>query len=256
MHIEENGPAAALPVVFIHGFPFNSTMWKPQVEALKKTYRTIVYDVRGHGRSDAGDGQYTIELFADDLTTILDERRIGKAVVVGLSMGGYIALRFAERSPERLKGLVLCDTRSDADSNEAKIRRAAQMRAVKEHGTRAFAEEFVKAVLAPETFRDKPDIVKSVEGMIEHNPVAGIAGTLLALASRTDTTQSLPKLNVPVLIAVGEADAATPPGLAFAMHERIPGSEVVVIPHAGHLSTLENPDVFNPALKKFLAGLS
>jgi len=250
--VVENGPVSGVPVVFIHGFPFSHAMWQPQIDALQNTYRTITYDIRGHGQTEAGDGQYTIELFVDDLIGILEERKIGKAVFVGLSMGGYIALRLYEREPERFKGLVLCDTRSEADTNEGKIKRAATIAAVKRDGVEAFAQNFVKSVFAEETFEKNPDTVNTIRTIIGKNPPLGVAGTLLALASRTDTTASLTSITVPTLILVGEHDALTPVACAESLKQRIRGSQLHVIPHSAHMSNLENPGAFNATLTGFL----
>jgi 3-oxoadipate enol-lactonase len=247
-----DGPSSGLPVVFVHGFPFSHAMWHPQIEALRSTYHTLAYDIRGHGNTETGDGQYTIELFVDDLIGVLDERNIGQAVFVGLSMGGYIILRLHERQPERFKGLVLCDTRSEADTDEAKIRRAGSIVAVKRNGVKAFAQNFVRSVFAAETFEKKPETVKFITSIIENNSPIGIAGTLLALASRTDTTQSLGSISVPTIILVGEHDVLTPVASAEALKQRIHGSRLHVIPHAAHMSNLENPEVFNMRLIEFL----
>src|SRR5262245_28830559 len=128
---EEKGPPNAYPLVFIHGFPFNHTTWNPQWEALPSSRRAVRYDLRGHGQSETGDGQYTLELFVDDLMGLLDFLEISRAVLCGLSMGGYTALRAAERHPERIRGLVLCDTKSEADSNETKLKRAENLKLIK-----------------------------------------------------------------------------------------------------------------------------
>ncbi len=138
----------ARPIVLIHGFPFSHEMWSPQIAFLEKKLRVIAYDVRGHGKSDVGDGQYTLELFVDDLIGLLDHLKIEKAVLCGLSMGGYIALRAIERNPERWHALVLCDTSSQADSNEAKLRRAATIRAIKREGVKPFADTFLESAFA------------------------------------------------------------------------------------------------------------
>ncbi|MGD0337805.1 MAG: alpha/beta hydrolase [Bacteroidota bacterium] len=241
-----------VPVVFIHGFPFSHEMWKPQIEELKNLFRIVAYDVRGHGKSEVGDGRYTIEFFVNDLIELLNYRKIEKAVFVGLSMGGYIALRLAERFPERLKGLVLCDTRSEPDTNETRVKRSESILAVKKDGTAAFAKNFVKSVFAAETFEKKPEVVEFIRSIIEHNSPLGIAGTLLALASRTDTTPALATISVPTLILVGEYDTLTPISASEVMKQRIPNAELRVIPHAAHLSNLENPEFFNSALIEFL----
>jgi 3-oxoadipate enol-lactonase len=246
------GTASGLPVVFIHGFPFSQEMWRSRDAELSGDYHLITFDVRGHGESEVGDGQYTIEFFVDDLIGLLDYLRIEKAVVVGLSMGGYIALRANERNPERFRGLVLCDTRSEADSNEGKIKRAANIQSVRTDGIQKYAEGFLKAVFAPQTFEKNPEAVKFIKKIIEKTSPIAIAGTLLALASRTDTTDSLSKINVPTLILVGEHDALTPVSAAKSMSEKIRQSELHIISNAAHLSNLENPEEFNKHLSGFL----
>lgn len=257
MNITPNlyGPSGKLPVVFIHGFPFSQAMWQPQIEALQSTYHLITYDNRGHGQTPAGDGQYLLELFVDDLIGLLDELKIPKAVLCGLSMGGYIALRTVERNPERVHALVLADTRSEADSNEAKVKRAAGVRTIKEKGVPAFAEGFLKSAFAPKTFETQPYTVDLIRKIILSNPPLGVSGTLIALATRTDTTAALSGIKVPTLILVGDQDPITPPAASEAMHKAIAGSELHVIPQAAHMSNLENPQAFNQHLGTFLKKL-
>ena len=249
---QTEGPRTGLPVVLIHGFPFSREMWKPQVELLRKNYYVITYDVRGHGASETGDGQFTVELFVDDLISLLDHLKLSRAVVAGFSMGGYIALRAIERHPDRFRALILCDTKSEPDNNEGKIRRAGQVKAVKLFGTKQFAENFLRTVFYEKTFTVKPDAVDLIRGIIEKSDTAGVAGTLIALAARTDTTPSLYSIAVPALIIVGQHDALTPLSAANAMKVKIPGAELRAIPHAAHMSNLENPDEFNEALIEFL----
>jgi len=252
MNYQERGLPPGLPVVFVHGFPFSHAMWDQQMMALPQEYRAISYDVRGHGQSDAGDGQYSIEFFVDDLIGLLDHLGIRQAVICGLSMGGYIALRAVERHPERIRALILCDTRSEADSNEAKVKRAGQAKSVKQTGAKAFADGFVKAVFAPATFQNNPKTVDAIKAVIAGTSPLAIAGTLLALSSRPDTTASLSAINVPTLIMVGELDTLTPPAASEAMHKLIKGSTLQVIPQAAHMSNLENPALFNRHLTDFL----
>ena len=246
------GTDNGLPVVFIHGFPFSRRMWGPQLKALPRLYRAIAYDVRGHGDSDVGNGQYTVELFVDDLLGLFDHLVIDRAVVCGLSMGGYIALRAVERCPQRFRGLVLCDTRSEPDTNDARVARAETIKAVKLRGVRAFAEEFVKVVLAPHTLEANPSVVQKVKEMITATDPLGVCGTLLALAARTDTTPALPAMNLPALVLVGEHDVLTPPADAQALARALPDAELHVIPDTGHMSNLENPAAFNERLLGFL----
>ncbi len=219
-------------------------------------YRAVAYDARGHGQSDVGDAQYTIELHVDDLIALLDHLKIEKAVLVGLSMGGYIALRALERNPERVRAAVLCDTRSEADSNEARLKRAAGIANVKKNGAAVFAAEFVKGVFTAETLKIKPEVVDQIRNTIARMSPLAITGTLLALAARTDTTESLSRIKVPSMILVGEHDTITPLSAAQAMHERIPNAELHVIPRSAHMSSLENPEVFNEKLLSFLRRVS
>ena len=250
---ETHGPRTGIPVVLIHGFPFNKEMWKPQVDVLKKSYYIVSYDVRGHGQSDVGDGQYTVELFVDDFIALLDHLKISRAVVIGLSMGGYIALRAIERRPERFRGLVLCDTKSDADNNEGKIRRATQAKAIKIDGAKKFAETFVAGLFYEKTFQHNPRIIEEVASMISETSELSIAGTFIALAARTDTTASLYNINIPTLILVGKHDVITPPSASTAMKEKIPNVEMHVVLKAAHMSNLENPEEFNAHLLSFLS---
>ena len=247
-----DGIRTGIPVVLIHGFPFSKEIWKSQVEALKSSYYVITYDVRGHGQSDVGSGQYTIEYFVDDLCGLLDHLRIPQAVLVGQSMGGYIALRTIEREPERVRGLILCNTRSEADTNEQKIRRANQAKNLKIYGIKKFSDSFLKTVFAEKSFHQNQDAVKLVRRLIEQTATSAIAGTLIALAARTDSTPSLSKINVPVLIMAGQFDEVAPPSLSISMKEKIPNAELQIIPNAAHISNLENVEEFNKHLLNFL----
>ena len=252
MNYQERGLPQGLPVVFVHGFPFSHAMWDPQMMALPQEVRAISYDVRGHGQSDVGDGQYSIEFFVDDLVGLLDHLGIKQSVICGLSMGGYIALRAVERHPERIRALVLCDTRSEADPNEAKVKRAGQVKTVKQTGAKTFADGFVKAAFAPATFQSNPKAIDAIKAVIGNTSPLAIAGTLLALAARSDTTASLSTIKVPTLIMVGELDTLTPPAASEAMHKLIKGSTLQIIPQSAHMSNVENPAVFNRHLIGFL----
>jgi 3-oxoadipate enol-lactonase len=246
------GNPSSMPVLFVHGFPFSHSMWKHQLNEVSRLYRAIAYDVRGHGESYVGDGLYTIEGHVDDLMALLDTLKVKKTVIVGLSMGGYITLRALERNPERFLAAVLCDTRSEADTNESKLRRFEGIENVKKDGAAPFADTFVKGVFAADTFKRSPEAVEDIRTVIARTTPLSIAGTLLALASRTDTTPSLSSIGVPTLILVGERDVTTPPSASEAMHAKIPQSEIYLIPGAAHMSNLENPKAFNERLLAFL----
>jgi 3-oxoadipate enol-lactonase len=248
----ECGRPQGTPVVFIHGFPFSHKMWEPQMSVLSDDIRAILYDVRGHGSSGVGDGLYTIELFVDDLIALLDHLAIEKAILCGLSMGGYIALRAFERNPDRISGLILCDTKSEPDTNDAKIKRTTTMKMIQSAGVRTFTEDFVKAIFWEKTFEQNRSTINFIQELIQANSPIGICGTLLALASRTDTTPVLSTINVPTCIIVGEHDKLTPVSVAQTMHKTISGSELHLLPSAGHMSNLENTKDFNEKFASFL----
>ncbi|MDP1677135.1 MAG: alpha/beta fold hydrolase [Bacteroidota bacterium] len=250
------GSPNAIPIIFIHGFPFSHKMWNfpgGQIDVLSSTNRVIAYDIRGHGESEVGTGHYSIELFVDDLFALMDHLHIPKAIICGLSMGGYIALRAVERNPERILGLVLCDTRSEADGNEAKIRRANGIKFIQTNGMKFYAQDYVKIVFAPSSFESHPESIKLIQSVVERTASTSIFGTLLALAARTDTTSSLPNITCPTLILVGEKDNLTPINASQAMNKVIPGSTIVIIPNAGHISNMENPSEFNKYLVEFVS---
>ena len=253
LNINDTGNPNGLPVILIHGFPFSGRMWEPQVAVLQEIYRVITYDIRGHGDSDVGDGHYSIEFFVDDLFGIMDELELSQAVIGGLSMGGYIALRAMEREPNRFKGLVLCDTRSEADANAVKINRANTIKAIKQNGVQVFAGDFVKKIFAKETFKSHPAVVYKIKKIIQSTSPESICSTLLALAARTDTTDVLGKINVPTLLVFGEFDDLTPPEIGEEIHQQITESEFHIVPRAAHISNMENPTFFNEALLGFLA---
>jgi pimeloyl-ACP methyl ester carboxylesterase len=238
-------------IVLIHGFPLSSEMWGSQVQALKSRYRVIAFDLRGQGRSSAGDGQFTLEFLVDDLVAILDKLRVESAILCGLSMGGYVSLRAIERNTDRVSGLILCDTRSEADTNEGKLTRAATIRAINKDGVNAFARRFLKDAFSPRSLSDTR-LVNTATKIISKNKPLGLRGTLLALAARTDTTSFLPKIKVPTLILVGEADKITPPDFSQRMHSSIQNSELHLVANAGHLSNMENLTDFNAYLLNFL----
>ncbi len=252
IHHVQQGDNTAMPVVFLHGFPFSHEIWLRQLEVAGKLYRAVAYDLRGHGESGVGDGQFTIESHCDDLMALLDHLHIRQAVVVGLSMGGYVALRAMERNPERFLGLVLCDTRSEADANEAKIKRANDAVRAKKEGSQKFADDFVHKVFAHDSFSRVREATDLVHRIIRQTSPLSIAGTLIAMAARTDTTPSLQHIKTPTLIMVGEHDTITPPAAAQALQERIPGATLSIVPDAAHMSNLENADFFNEQLLIFL----
>ncbi len=253
LNIEYVEHGHGLPVVFVHGFPFSSRMWEPQLIGLPDYIRRIAFDIRGFGQSDVGDGQYMLEFFVDDLIGLLDHLGIDKAVICGLSMGGYVVLRALERHSDRFLGAVLCDTKSTADDNEAKQGRVEAIRQVRSRGVAHFAADFVRKVFAPATVEANPSIVAMIQDVVSLNSERGIVGGLLALASRRDTTAALSSVqNVPVLIMVGEHDEITPVAVAQDMQSHISNVVMHIVPNAAHMSNIENPVFFNEKLLDFL----
>jgi len=240
-------------LIFLHGFPFNSASWAPQVEHFKNKFNVLAPDLRGHGNGPNGSGPWMIAHFAADLKALLDASKIDKAVICGLSMGGYIALHFAQQYPERIAGLVLCDTQADADSNEAKDKRYAMVEKIRQEGLSSFSEDFSKAVVCENTLKENPAVQKQLASMITANKAENIAMTLGALASRRDSNVYLPTFKFPTLIMVGAEDKITPLALSQKLVDGIPNSKLQVIERSGHLSNLEQPAIFNQHLENFLS---
>jgi len=252
LSVHTYGEADKQPVLFVHGFPFDHTMWKEQISVLKENFFCVAYDVRGLGKSIVREGQFTMEMYVDDLFNILDKLNLQKPYLCGLSMGGYIALRAVERDQNKFKGIILCDTRSDADNNEGKLKRANAIKSINENGVDIFVEGFVSGLFADDTKELNPDLYNSVMKRCKKSTPLGVKGALIAIMSRTDTTPSLSNISIPALVLCGSFDTLTPPVVMRAMAEKIKGSEFAVIPRAGHLAPLENPDCVNDLIIKFL----
>ncbi len=249
----DEGPNGAPVIIFIHGFPFNKSMWNKQLEALKENYRVIAYDVRGHGNSDAGTGDFSIDLFADDLLGFMDALKIDKARLCGLSMGGYIALNAVEKYPDRFDALILSDTNCIADTPETKEKRLKTIESIKKNGVEKFAEESIKNFFAPESLSTKDKEIALVREMILNTSKESLYKTLQAFYERKETCSKLNDLNMPVLIMVGKEDKITPLESAQMMHEKILDSFLVIIEHAGHLSNIENRLEFNKQIETFFS---
>ena len=241
------------PVVLLHAFPFNSAMWAPQLESLGEKFRLIAPDLKGFGDSDAPEDRsaYSMDGYADEVKALVDDLGLDGYVLAGLSMGGYIALAYMRRYAEGVVGLVLADTRAEADPPEGKEKRSNQQNLVSSEGTAGLVETLTGALLAEDTRSNKPDVVKKAQSAMD-NPPAGFIGALEAMKNRVDSTEGLAKVDVPTLVIVGENDGVTPPEAARNLHEHIGGSELVVIPGAGHISNMEAPEAFNGALAEFL----
>jgi 3-oxoadipate enol-lactonase len=241
-----------LPVIFIHAFPLNQTMWDEQVAATSVTCRAITLDLRGFGRSGFGSSSHSIEEMASDVRGLMKRLGIERAVLVGLSMGGYVSLAFYRNYPGSVEALVLADTRAGADPQEARERRFKSAEKAEREGSAAIADDMTPLLLGRSSQATRPDLIAKTREMIEGNSPAGIAAAQRAMAARRDSTDLLGTINIPVLVIVGSEDSLTPPVEAEAMNRAIRGSRLEVIQRAGHLSNLEQPRLFNNALKQFI----
>lgn len=249
----DEGKAGDPVIIFIHGFPFNKSMWNKQMEALRNDYQVIAYDVRGHGNSDAGIEDFSIDLFATDLLSLMDALKIDRAILCGLSMGGYIALNAIENYPDRFDALILSDTTCLADTPEAKEKRMKTIESIRKNGVEKFADESIKNLFAPESFKTKKKEIASVREMILNTNEESLCKTLRAFYERKETCSKLSDIYVPVLIMVGVEDKITPLAAAQLMNEKIKESLLSIIEHAGHLSNIENPLEFNNHLEKLVS---
>jgi pimeloyl-ACP methyl ester carboxylesterase len=253
VHGPRDGPA----VLLVHGFPFDRAMWRLQVGPLTAAgYRVIVPDLPGFGRSEDPGRKETpldsMDAMAAELLGLLDRLRIAKVVAVGFSMGGYVALALAALAKDRLAGLVLVDTRAEADSDEGKAKRDATIGQVEAHGTRALAMAMVANQLSEATRTSGRLLVEEVRSLMLRQPKASVAAALRAMRDRPDRRELLRSLDSPVLILVGELDGVTPPAAARVMSDLARQSELVEIPGAAHLSPMERPSEVNAALLDWL----
>ena len=241
------------PIVLIHGYPFNRSLWTEQTEALNSKYRVVAPDLRGFGESDSSEGTATMARMAEDVAALMDALAIEQAVIGGLSMGGYVALAFARMFPARVKALVLADTRAQVDSEEGKQTRHQQAEKALSEGMAGIADAMLPKLLTPDTVSKRPELVKRVRDMMLKTKPEGAAAALLGMAERDDQTEFISSIRVPALILVGREDAITPVADSEKMQSRIEGSRLVVIENAGHVSNLEQTEQFNDALLGFLS---
>ena len=242
-------------IVLLHGFPFNRSMWDEQVEALSARYRVVAPDLRGHGETSVTGEPATMEEMAQDVAALMDALEIKRAVVGGLSMGGYVALAFQRRFSYRVRALVLADTRPTPDTEEARRTREESAQKALNEGMEAIADAMLPKLLAPATLASKPEIVARIRRMMTTTKPAGAAAALRGMAVRRDQTDMLARVLAPALVIVGSEDAITPPSDAELLHHEIRGSRLVRIEGAGHVSNIEQPASFNRALTDFLSAI-
>ena len=240
-------------LVLLHAFPLNARMWEGQLPLANGGWRVIAPHFRG---LDAGAGDpatMSIEDYAGDVIDLLDALHIDQALIGGLSMGGYAAFAVLRHAARYVQGLILADTRAEADTPEGLDARRKMLDLVQSKGPAAVAEEMIPKLLGETTRRSRAEVIDQVRSLVLSNSSEAIAGSVRALMSRPDSTPLLSTIHVPTLILVGAEDTVTPPALSEKMHNAIAGSELIVIPEAGHLTNLERPNLFNAALARFLS---
>ena len=250
--VEVRGEGA--PIVFIHGFPLDRTMWRHQLAGLSR-WKRIALDLRGAGASSVPADGYSVARYADDVVQALDSLEIDRAVVCGLSLGGYILFDLLRRHSGRVRAAVFCSTKSAADTAEARRGRDEMAALAQREGTGAIAERLVPNLLAPATFAAQPDVVAHVREMINRTPLAGLVGALHAMRDRPDSTPMLGSIAAPALVVAGEDDKITPADGMRVMAQAIPGAQFAVIPAAGHMAPLEQPLATSRIVADFLDGL-
>jgi len=245
------GPA----VVLLHGFPLGRWIWDAPRAALRDRYRVIAPDLRGHGDSEVGPGPYLMDALAEDVARLLDGLGVERAVLGGLSMGGYVAFACWRRFPARVRALVLCDTRAKGDDRGEKVMRQSTAQVALERGTAAVVDGMLPKLLAPRTLAERPDLCAAVRARLAATDPRAVAATLLGMKERADSTPTLATITVPTLFLVGADDQLTPPALAREMQAAVPGARLEVVADAGHLAPVEQPAATSAALRAFLDGL-
>ncbi|WP_069657843.1 alpha/beta fold hydrolase [Arcticibacter eurypsychrophilus] len=240
-------------LIFIHGFPFDLTIWGNQLEILPENVQGIAYDIRGFGGSESGHCFFSIDLFAADLNNLIKTLSLKNVVLCGVSMGGYIALRTLQRSSENIVGLILCDTNALADTNEAKLKRFASIEQITHGAKKEFAEGFLKNIFSDKTAQTNQDTVDHITNLVYNTKDFTICSAQLALASRTDSTSFLCQVEIPVLVMRGAEDVLMPREQAEMLHHQLNNSRIVNIANAGHLPNVENPTAFNVEMMDFLS---
>lgn len=246
---EGSGPA----VVLIHGFPLCRAMWQAQIPALVDAgYRVVAPDLRGFGESEAPTAGYSIDVFADDVAALMSYLGIGRAVVGGMSMGGYVLLNLLERHADKIAGAAFLLTRCNADDAAGKARRKDLAEKVRAGQRQVVEDTFAEVLFAPQTAQQQPQLVKNVITWMQATPAAGMAGALLAMGERPDYCGLLPEFHTPALVMGGELDQIVPPATIDPFADALPNSSRCIIPAAGHMANLENPDAFNACLLNFV----
>ncbi|MBX3437539.1 MAG: alpha/beta fold hydrolase [Planctomycetaceae bacterium] len=242
------------PLLFVHGFPLDHTMWQGQIDHFAATHRVIAPDLRGFGKSEVKDQPVSMTTYADDLAELLDALSVSEPVsFCGLSMGGYIAWAFVERYRDRLASLILCDTRAAADNEAARRTREQTALRVLQEGPAFLADGMLEKLFAPQTRAQNAAIITETQNMIRSTSPTSVAAASRAMANRPDVTDRLAKIELPALLIAGEHDAISPPSEMREVAQALPRATFVEIADAGHMAPLEQPAPVNAAIEHFLA---
>jgi 3-oxoadipate enol-lactonase len=243
------------PVVLLHPFPANHEFWLPVAEALATRYRVVLPDLRGHGESGVGEGPATMEKHADDIARVMDDADVGRAPLVGVSIGGYALFEFWRRHRDRVAALGLCNTKAPADGPEARAGRLQAANDVLDRGTEPFFESMIQRVMAKTTREMRPDLVDGALRMMRQMSPEDVAQVQRGMASRPDSIETLKTIHVPTLLVTGDEDILTGVNEAELMRRHIAGSQLRVIPKAGHYAPWEQPQDVAKVLRQFLDSL-
>jgi len=244
------------PVILLHPFPVNHEFWLPVAEALSTRYRIVLPDLRGHGDSGSGDGPATMDKHAADIARVMDDAEIGRAPLVGVSLGGYALFEFWRRHRGRVAALGLCNTKAPADGTEARNARLQAANDVIERGTEPFFQSMVPRVFSKSTQEARPDLVKGALRMMRKMSPEDVAQVQRGMATRPDSVDTLKTINVPTMLVTGEDDILTGVNEAELMRRHISNSQMRVIPKAGHYAPWERPDDATRILREFLGEIS
>ncbi|HET6180866.1 MAG TPA: alpha/beta fold hydrolase [Candidatus Sulfotelmatobacter sp.] len=246
-----DGPA----VVLLHPFPAHHELWLPVAEALSTRYRIILPDLRGHGESDIGEGPATMEKHAADIAHVMDDADVGRAPLIGVSIGGYALFEFWRKHRGRAAALGLCNTKAPADGPDARAARLQAANDVLERGTEPFFETMIPRLMGKSTLVNRPDLADGALRMMRKMSPEDVAQVQRGMAARPDSVETLKAINVPTLLVTGDEDILTGITEADLMRQHIPNSQLRVIPKAGHYSPWEQPEEAARILRQFLDSL-
>jgi len=244
------------PVVLLHPFPANHEFWLPAAQALVSRYQLLLPDLRGHGESGVGEGPATMDKHAADLVAVLDQEHIRRAVLVGVSIGGYVLFEFWRKSADRVAALVLSNTKAQADTAEGRAMRLEAASRVMEQGTEPFLESMLPKLLGETTRRTRPDLVQGALGMMQKMSPEDVAMVQRGMAERRDSVEILGTMKVSTLVLTGDEDVLTGVGDAQLIERHIPGSQMKVVAKAGHYSPWERPAEVGKILRQFVDRVS